>query len=86
MQIKHVCHVLQVLRLFIFRYLHLFIFPPVHHLFVYIFPTTEPSQHSSVVKVAVSLLESLLDGHSDIIIGKMFPMKAILHWARQVKV
>jgi hypothetical protein len=51
------------------------------------FPTTQPSQHPGVVKVAVSLLEPLLDGHIDsIIIGKLFPMKAILHWAKQMKV
>jgi hypothetical protein len=69
-------------RTFIYFQVPTFISPLIHHLFVYMFPTTEPSQHPGVVKVAVSLLEPLLDGHSD---SKLFPKKAILHWAKQMK-
>jgi hypothetical protein len=50
-------------------------------------PLLNQSLHPPLVKVSVSLQEPLLDGHSDsIVIGEVFPMKAILHQAKQVKV
>jgi hypothetical protein len=81
MQIKLVCHVLQD-----FKYLHLFFHKFTTTLYTFS-PQLNQSLHPPLLKVSVSLQEPLPNSHNDsIIIGEVFPTKAILHRAKQVKV
>jgi hypothetical protein len=79
LQIKLGYHVLQV-----FKYLHLFFYIFTTSLYTFS-PPLNQRLHPPLIKEAVSLHEPFLDGHNDsLTIGNMLPMKAILHWTKQV--
>jgi hypothetical protein len=78
LQIKLGYHVLQV-----FKYLDLFFYIFTTSLYTFS-PPLNQRLHPALIKEAASLHEPLLDGHNDSTTGNMLPMKAILHWTKEV--